>query len=203
MPHRGIPTTSHLLSSLLLSFSAISAALLEASSCTPGTLGTAQAALGLQPTCKGGRVPSSGMTCCQEGLVPRKYTQGSRHPLLAPVPGSCRPYPGALLACQPPVLLSCTSLQLGFLQPEGRRKGQSQEKLFKGVWPRDTKSCQMAHGKPALGCLAPENLAGTHLQLKHQHQGSICADTFFRHRVKVWPVLPEVTALERCMLICD
>ena len=78
-------------------------------------------------------MPSSDMTCHWEGLIPRKCMQGSSHPSLAPAPGFSQPYPGALSACQHPVLLSRTCAQLGFLQPEGGKEGTVKSRSLKGA----------------------------------------------------------------------
>lgn len=62
-------------------------------------------------------------------------------------PGSSKPHPGALPGCQPLLTLSWTWLQLGSLQPEGRKRRGSEEQPGRGAQPGDTEGSHVARGQ--------------------------------------------------------
>lgn len=90
------------------------------------------------------RAPCTGGPCSVPCPAPR-FSCPLSLPKLAP--GSSKPHPGALPGCQPLLTLSWTWLQLGFLQPEGRKKRGSEEQPGRGAQPGDTEGSHVARGQ--------------------------------------------------------
>lgn len=95
--------------------------------------------------CKHGELQGSthGVPCSVPCPAPR-FSYPLSPPELAP--GSSKPYPGALPGCQPLLPLSWTAFQLGFLQPEGRKKRGSEEQPS-GARHGDTEGSHVARGQ--------------------------------------------------------